>query len=155
MRESEWAKQYGDDNFVIMGFFDTSLFYLVSVFVCSLPCIDKLTVHFTRAFLFCVFSIYFSRRTLVLLALVDHSELLVSCWVALGRLSKAPQRPNTNPACNLPLSSPHCHPGDHMCVLLSSCLQLKQKGMENAKENNSLSPPEDGCRAYYIGLAFS
>lgn len=38
---------------------------------------------------------------------------------------------------NLPL--PSC-PGDHMWVLLSFCLQLRQKGMRNAKENSSPLP---------------
>lgn len=108
-----------------MGLLDTSLFYLVVVFACSLPCIDRLLAHFTKAFLFCVLQYLF---------LKEHLGAPCSGWsqwpagFVLGGIGEALQRTAApTPAWKLSLSSPHRRPGDHVCVLLSSCLQLRQK----------------------------
>lgn len=66
--------------------------------------------------------------------------IAVSCWFRAGWHWKvSPEHrgiPTPTPACKPSLSSPHHRLGDHTCVSLSPCLQLRQKGLGNAKENN-------------------
>jgi len=110
--------------------------------VLCLSSTDSLHILPRFSFFVCC-SIYFSKRTSVLLAPAHHSELLVSCWVALERVSRELWHCNTNPSLQAPPVLPRLCPGDHLCVFLSSSLQLKQKRDGKSQGNQSSpSPPK-------------
>lgn len=112
-----------DGNFVFITFLPAVIIGLPALCLALTGCVCTFNPGFP--FLFTAVS------APGLLVLADHSELLVSCW-ALQGLSREPRDPNTNP-CKISLSSPIL---GTTCVLLSFCLQLRQKGMGNAKENS-------------------
>lgn len=107
----------------------SSLFYLLPLFVCLLSALHWHTVfaHFSFPFLQ-----YLLQGSLFWFP--------VSCWFHAGwHWRGSPEYHSI--LTPIPAKSPSpLHPGDHMCVLLSFCLQLRQKGMRNAKENSSLLP---------------
>lgn len=101
------------------------------MFACSLPCIGRQCWHIL-AFLFCSLQ-YLLQGSL-------SWFIPVSCWFHAGwHWRGSPEYHGILTSIPAKSASP-LHPRDHMCVLLSFCLQLRQKGMRNAKENSSLLP---------------
>lgn len=115
----------------------SSLFYLVSWFVCLFSALHWQAVfaHFSQAFLFCSLQYLFQGS----LFWLNHSELLVSCWVALEGLFRVPRHPNTNP-CKISLSSPIL--GTTCVFCFPSVCSWGKKGWEMPRKTVPLSPPK-------------
>lgn len=113
----------------------SSLFYLVPLFVCLLSALhwQAVLAHFSFPFLLTAVS------APGLLVLVDPSELLVPCWVALEGLSRVPRHPNIKSLQNLPLLSIL---GTTCVFCFPSVCSWGRKGWEMPRKTVPFSPPK-------------
>lgn len=132
--ESKWAKAVGrqfflDGNFVFITFLPAVIICLPALCLALTGCVCTFYPGFP--FLFTAIS------APGLLVLLNHSELLVLCWVALEGLSKEIQDPNVNP-CKISLSSPIL--GTTCVFCFPSVCSWGKKGWEMPRKTVSFSP---------------